>query len=131
MNPTVSRAALLGLFGGIGGIWVSLVGLVGALQTVAAVADVISFGSALPILFAAVVGWRAGVPDKAREIEPTGRQALAAGALHEVLGEPDAHEVPWPVFGQLLVRDIEHGVHVGLRLAYREAPDAVAEPVAE
>jgi branched-chain amino acid transport system permease protein len=85
MNPTVSRAALLGLFGGIGGIWVSLVGLVGALQTVAAVADVISFGSALPILFAAVVGWRAGVPDKAREIEPTGRQALAAGALAGVI----------------------------------------------
>jgi branched-chain amino acid transport system permease protein len=78
---TVSRAALLGVFGGIAGIWVSLVGLVGSLQGVAAVAGVISFGTALPLLFAAVVGWRAGVPNKATEAKLTAGQVLAFGAL--------------------------------------------------
>ena len=81
MNAIVSRAAVLGAFGGIGGIHVSLVGLVGALQPVAAVSNVISFGSALPLLIAAIVGWRAGAPSKAKQLFPTGAQALGAGAL--------------------------------------------------
>jgi branched-chain amino acid transport system permease protein len=81
MSALVSRAALLGLFGGIGGVHVSLVGLVGALQPVAAVSNVISFGSALPLLIAAVVGWRAGAPNRAKQLLPTTGQALGAGLL--------------------------------------------------
>jgi len=81
MNALVARAARLGLFGGIAGIHVGLVGLVGALQPVAAVAGVISVGSGLPLLFAAIVGWRAGTANAAKQIEPTSGQALAMGAL--------------------------------------------------
>ncbi len=81
MNAIVSRAARYGVFGGVAGIWVSLVGLVGALESVAAVAGVISLGTALPLLFAAVVGWRSGAPDKAKQIAPTSTQTLIAGAL--------------------------------------------------
>ena len=81
MNGLVARAGQLGLFGGIAGIHVSLVGLVGTLQSVAAVAGVISLGSALPLLFAAVVGWRAGGTNAAKQLVPTSGQALAMGAL--------------------------------------------------
>jgi branched-chain amino acid transport system permease protein len=80
-NQLLSRAALLGLFGGLGGIHVSLVGLVGALQSVAAVSEVISFGSALPLLIAMVVGWRAGSMDRVRQLFPSRGQALVLGAL--------------------------------------------------
>jgi branched-chain amino acid transport system permease protein len=81
MNALLSRAAVLGLFGGIAGIHVSLVGLVGALQTVAAVSEVISFGSGLPLLIAIVVGWRAGSTSRTRQLFPTSGQALVLGAL--------------------------------------------------
>ena len=81
MNALVARAGRLGLFGGIAGIHVSLVGLVGALQSVAAVAGVISLGTALPLLFAGVVGWRAGATNAAKQLVPTSGQALAMGAL--------------------------------------------------
>jgi branched-chain amino acid transport system permease protein len=81
MNALLSRAALLGLFGGLGGIHVSLVGLVGALQSIAVVSNVTSFGSALPFLIAIIVGWRAGSASRAQQLFPTAPQALGVGAL--------------------------------------------------
>jgi branched-chain amino acid transport system permease protein len=81
MNALVSRAALMGLFGGIAGVHVALVGLVGALQTVAVVSEVISFGSALPLMIAVVVGWRAGASSRTKQLFPTSGQALGLGVL--------------------------------------------------
>ena len=81
MNALISRAALLGVFGGIAGIHVSLVGLVGALQSVAAVSEVISFGSALPLLIAMVVGWGAGRTNAVKQLFPTGGQAVLLGVV--------------------------------------------------
>jgi branched-chain amino acid transport system permease protein len=81
MNALLSRALLLGLYGGIAGIHVSLVGLVGALQGRAAIADLISLGSALPFLVAGVVGWRAGAASRTKQLFPITAQALGYGAL--------------------------------------------------
>ena len=81
MNGLVRRALVSGLIGGIAGIHVGLVGLVGALETLDVVADVISFGAALPFLLALLIGWRAGKPDRVRQLFPSHGQSLSLGAL--------------------------------------------------
>jgi len=54
----------------------------------------------------------------------------SANPLHEILRKSDTHEITGPVGRQLIVHDVEHGVHVGLRLADGEPANAVAWPVA-
>ncbi len=81
MDPLLRRAVISGLFGGAAGVHVGLVGLVGALQTRDAISDVISVGSLLPLIIAAVVGWRAGKPDRVKMMFPSAAQSLGLGAL--------------------------------------------------
>jgi branched-chain amino acid transport system permease protein len=81
MDALLRRALLSGVFGGVAGIHVGLVGLVGALQTRDAISDIISVGSLLPFIIAAVVGWRAGKPDRVKMLFPSASRSLALGAL--------------------------------------------------
>ena len=85
MGALTRRAVVSGVFGGAAGIHVSLVGLVSTLQTRDAIADVISLGTLLPFLFAALVGWRAGKSDRAKQLFPSGAQSIGLGALAGVV----------------------------------------------
>jgi branched-chain amino acid transport system permease protein len=80
-NELVRRALVYGAFGGAAGIHVSLVGLVGSLQSVPAIGDLLSLGTLLPFLIAALAGWASGGPSARKQLFPTRGQCLALGAL--------------------------------------------------
>src|SRR5690606_11890296 len=52
-------------------------------------------------------------------------------ALNEVFGKADTHQVARAIRRQRGVAHLEHGVHVGLGLSYREPADSVTRPVVQ
>jgi len=81
MDPLVRRAIITGLLGGAAVIHIGLIGMIDAFQSRDTIADVLTLGAVLPILIALLIGWRSGGPMRAPHIIPTGRRAVALGAL--------------------------------------------------
>ena len=57
MDGLVRRALTIGALGGIAGTHVSLVGMVGAFQGRDLIADIVTVGTVLPMIFIIIAGW--------------------------------------------------------------------------
>src|SRR6186713_798130 len=74
-------------------------------------------------------GERGSIAAHARRRDAVEEVHSPPDAFDQVLREPDAHEVPWTVSGQLGVQQVEHRVHVRLAFADGKAADGDAVPV--
>src|SRR4051812_9722983 len=79
---------------------------------------------------ASVARERGAVAPHARGSHTIEQIDAAHHAFHEILREPNAHEIARAVSRQLAVDDLEYSVHVGLRFADRQTADTVPDPVA-
>ncbi len=67
------RAAIAGLLGGLAGVHVSLVGMVATFQARDLIADIITVGTTLPMMFVILAGWIAARPRAADPGVPPSR----------------------------------------------------------
>ena len=81
MDAFVRRALFTGLLGGLPGIHLSLVGMVNAFQGRDMIADVVTVGTTLPMLFVIIAGWYAARPMRSSDEVSGARQALTLGAI--------------------------------------------------